>query len=84
MTEFPQQRAGFIDCGALGRPTGAISSGGTLVLRTIRSRRGVCLSAATNPPSGPGSDVVTSKNNAASSTVRVSGPLEFRPYQPSS
>lgn len=56
------------------------------MLNAIRSRFGGREAARTNPPSGPGIDLshVTSRNNAASSTVWVSGPFTESPHQPSS
>src|SRR5271163_20972 len=62
----------------------ATSGGGTLVLNAIRSRPGSRAAAPTNPPSGPGIVVVTSKNNAASFTDRAIGPLTLSPHQASS
>ena len=54
------------------------------MLNAIRSRPGSRAAAATNPPSGPGSVVVASRNNAASSTDRAIGPLTLSPHQASS
>lgn len=56
------------------------------MVNAIRRRFGGREAAPTNPPSGPGMDLshVTSRNNAASSTVRVSGPLLTIPHQASS
>ena len=54
------------------------------MLNAIRSRPGSLPAAATNPPAGPGVDVVTSRNNAASSTVRAIGPLTDSPHHASS
>jgi hypothetical protein len=50
-----------------------------LVLKAIRSLPGARAAAATKPPSGA-SVAVTSRNNAASSTVRASGPLTLSPH----
>ncbi len=55
-----------------------------MVLNAIRSRPGGRAAAATNPPAGAGIDVVTSKNNAASATVREIGPLTLSPFHASS
>ena len=66
-----------------GRP-GPATGGGTLALNAIRNRSGLRAAAATNPPSGARSVFVTSRNSAASSTVRHIGPLTLRPHHASS
>ena len=57
---------------------------GLFVLIAILSRAGVRAAAATKPPSGAGAVVVTSRKSAASSTVRVMGPLTLSPCHASS
>ena len=59
---------------AHGRP-GATMVGGSLVLNAIRNRPGLRAAALTNPPRGALPVWVASRNSAASSTVRLSGPL---------
>ena len=66
-------------------PSHGIAPGGALVLTAIRSRPGSRAAAPTKPPSGtPSSSIVASRNSAASTTRRASGPLTDRPCHASS
>jgi hypothetical protein len=51
-----------------------------LVVNAIRNGPGSRAAALTNPPSGVGIVEVMSRNSAASSTVRASGPMTSRPH----
>ena len=84
VAELTQQSGGLGDSGLLRAPYAAEDADRALRAdRDPQASRGRA-AAATNPPSGAGDVVVTSRKRAASSTVRVIGPLTLSPCHASS